>query len=168
MNVLRIFHRGGVKLYGIYLLLSNKDIISLLYLRRKHQNDDIMCSMLNRLIYRHADIDRRVKIGENLNLVHNGLGVVIHPYTTIGNNVKIYQQVTIGRGDIWKSESSDFVGFNIEDEVVLCAGAKIICSHGKLTVGKGTVIGANSVLTKSTGEYEIWAGIPARKIGIRN
>ena len=127
-----------------------------------------MCRMLDKLIFRHADIDRRVQFGDNLNLVHNGLGVVIHPYTIIGNNVKIYQQVTIGRGDIWKSESSDFEGFIIGDDVVICAGAKIICSHGKLTIGKGTVIGANSVLTKSTGENEIWAGIPAKKIGIRN
>lgn len=168
MKILNIFYRGGVKLYGIYLTLTNKDINTLLYMRSKSIADDVKCRMLDRLIFHHADIDRRVVIGKNVNFVHNGLGVVIHPYTTIGNNVKIYQQVTIGRGDIWKNESSDFIGFSIEDDVVVCAGAKIICSHGKLTVRKGSIIGANSVLTQSTGEYEIWAGIPSRKIGIRN
>ena len=37
----------------------------------------------------------------------------------------------------------------------------------KLVVGEGTVIGANAVLTQSTGDWEIWAGIPAKKIGLR-
>ena len=54
------------------------------------------------------------------------------------------------------------------DDVIICAGAKILFKENKLIVGKGTVIGANAVLTCSTGEYEIWAGILARKIGIRN
>ena len=40
-------------------------------------------------------------------------------------------------------------------------------SKGKLVVGKGTIIGANAVLTQSTGENEIWAGIPAKLIGKR-
>jgi serine O-acetyltransferase len=39
--------------------------------------------------------------------------------------------------------------------------------ESELVVGKGTVVGANAVLTQSTGEYEIWAGIPASKIGAR-
>jgi len=36
-----------------------------------------------------------------------------------------------------------------------------------LIVGKNSVIGANAVLFNSTGENEIWAGIPAQKIGNR-
>jgi acetyltransferase-like isoleucine patch superfamily enzyme len=36
-----------------------------------------------------------------------------------------------------------------------------------IEVGKGAVIGAGGVVTKNIGEYEIWAGIPAKKIGIR-
>lgn len=139
----------------------------LLYMRKKKCSDEILSRMLDSLINRHADIDRRVSFGDNLHLVHNGLGVVIHPYTKIGNNVKIYQQVTIGRGNIWQDESPDFQGFEIQDNVVLCAGARIVCSHGKLIVRKGTIVGANAVLTQSTGENEIWAGIPARKIGNR-
>lgn len=53
------------------------------------------------------------------------------------------------------------------DDAIICAGAKLLFSDKTLIVGKGTVIGANAVLTQSTGDYEIWAGIPARKIGIR-
>lgn len=80
--------------------------------------------------------------------------------------MKIYQGVTIGRGNIWE-ENTDLKGFVIHDNAVLCAGAKIICSKGILIVGRGTVIAANALLTSSTGDYEIWAGVPARKIGVR-
>ena len=36
-----------------------------------------------------------------------------------------------------------------------------------VTIGRGAIIGAGAVITKSVGEYEIWAGVPARKIGMR-
>lgn len=55
---------------------------------------------------------------------------------------------------------------DIQDDVIICAGAKILCKD-KLCIGKGTIIAANSVLLKSTGENEIWAGVPAKCIGLR-
>jgi acetyltransferase-like isoleucine patch superfamily enzyme len=36
-----------------------------------------------------------------------------------------------------------------------------------VTIGEGAIIGAGSVVTKSVGAYEIWGGVPARKIGDR-
>jgi acetyltransferase-like isoleucine patch superfamily enzyme len=36
-----------------------------------------------------------------------------------------------------------------------------------VTIEKGAIIGANSVVTKDVGAYEIWAGVPAKKIGLR-
>jgi serine O-acetyltransferase len=36
-----------------------------------------------------------------------------------------------------------------------------------VTVGRGTVVGANAVLARSTGEWEIWAGSPAKCVGTR-
>ena len=51
----------------------------------------------------------------------------------------------------------------VEEGAVICAGAKILAKD-KIVIGKGTIIGANSVLTCSTGDNEIWAGIPARFI----
>lgn len=111
-----------------------------------------------------VDIPCTVRIGSNFILAHGGIGVVVHPKTVIGMNVKIYQQVTIGRSDIWNSTPrKEFKGVTICDNVIICAGAKIITS-GDLTIGKGCIIGANAVLSKSTGENEVWAGIPAKKI----
>lgn len=106
-----------------------------------------------------------VEVGTGLRVMHRGFGTVIHPSTKIGNNVTIYQGVTIGRGDPWVAGSESPVGgVIIEDDVVLCAGAKIICNDGILTVRRGTVVGANAVLTRSTEPRGVWAGVPARRI----
>ncbi len=108
-------------------------------------------------------------IGPGFLLHHGGVGVVIHPKTTIGARVGIYPGVTLGRADIYRSISnSKFVGLVVEDDAILGAGAKILCEDGVLRVGRGSVIGANAVLLESTGENEIWAGIPARKVGFKN
>ncbi len=116
-----------------------------------------------------AEIPLSVVIGEGFLLHHGGVGVVIHPKTVIGNRVGIYPGVTVGRADVHRPiGTSGFEGILIEDDVILGAGAKILCGKGILRVGRGTVVGANAVLLESTGEHEIWAGIPAHKIGDRN
>ncbi|TBX82491.1 serine acetyltransferase [Bacillus mycoides] len=113
-----------------------------------------------------VEIPSAVKIGKNVKLVHWANGLVIHPNTTIGDNVKLYQGVTLGRTDIHKPiEQSKMQGIVIEKGAIICAGAKVLCKDDFLTVGKNTVVGANSVLTCSTGDNEIWAGVPAKKIG---
>ena len=45
-------------------------------------------------------------------------------------------------------------------------GAGVVVLRG-VTIGRGAIVGAGAVVTKSIGEFEIWAGVPARKIGIR-
>ena len=116
-----------------------------------------------------AEIPLSVTIGEGFLLHHGGVGVVIHPKTVIGDRVGIYPGVTLGRADVHRPfEQSRFEGIKVDDDVILGAGAKVLCEQGILHVGRGTVIGANAVLLQSTGENEIWAGIPARKIGKRD
>jgi len=116
-----------------------------------------------------VEIPRPVKIGDDFELAHGGFGVVIHPSTSIGKGVKIYPGVTLGRADIFRpATQSLFEGIVVEDNAILCPGAKILCKEGVLRVGKGSVIGANAVLLESTGENEIWAGVPAKCIGERD
>lgn len=111
---------------------------------------------------------RSVEIGEGVTLVHGAFGLVVHPNTRIGNRVKLYPGVTLGRADIQVPiEESAFEAIDIGDDVILSPGAKVLGKQGVLSVGKGTVIGANAVLLESTGENEIWAGVPAKKIGQR-
>lgn len=115
-----------------------------------------------------VEIPRSVPIGEGFELAHGGVGVVIHSRAVIGARVKIYPGVTLGRADIHlPMERSKFTGIVIEDDVILSPGAKVLCKEGTLRVARGTVVGANAVLLQSTGENEIWAGVPARCIGQR-
>jgi serine O-acetyltransferase len=94
--------------------------------------------------------------------------VVIHSRSRIGKRVGIYPGVTLGRADIHRpADKSAFKGIVVEDDVILASGAKILCKEGVLTIKRGTIVGANAVLFESTGENEVWAGIPARKLGLR-
>ena len=114
------------------------------------------------------EVPAAVEIGPGLAVFHRGFGTVLHPFVTIGANVTLYNGVTIGRADPWiPQEESGMERVVIEDDVCLCSGAKVICKQGVLTVGRGTVVGANAVLTQSTGPGEIWAGAPARRVGTR-
>jgi serine O-acetyltransferase len=115
------------------------------------------------------EVPRSVRIGEEVTLEHGGFGVVIHPNSEIGNRVKIYPGVTLGRADIYRPiEDSKFQGIEIEDDVILAPGAKVLGKEGILRVGRGTVVGANAVLLESTGPNQVWAGIPAKCVGQRD
>jgi serine O-acetyltransferase len=114
------------------------------------------------------EIPRSVQIGKDFTLEHGGFGVVIHSRSILGNRVKIYPGVTLGRADIYKPmEQSRFERIVVEDDVILAPGCKVLGKEGVLVVRRGSVIGANAVLLQSTGEGEIWAGVPARCVGRR-
>jgi serine O-acetyltransferase len=115
------------------------------------------------------EIPRSVVLGKDLEIAHGGFGLVVHPRTVIGDGVKLYPGVTIGRADIHlPSNESNFEGIVIEDGVILSAGSKVLCKEGVLRVRRGTIVGANAVLLCSTDQNEIWVGVPARCIGNRN
>ncbi|WP_441245813.1 serine O-acetyltransferase [Kitasatospora sp. McL0602] len=115
------------------------------------------------------EVPAAVEVGPGLTVFHRGFGTVLHPYTTLGADVTLYNGVTIGRADPWvPQQQSPMRRVVLEDGVVVCAGARIICGAGTLTVGAGTIVGANAVLNRSTGAGEIWAGVPARLVGQRS
>jgi serine O-acetyltransferase len=116
-----------------------------------------------------VEIPRSVSVGRDFELAHGGFGVVVHSRTTIGDRVKLYPGVGLGRADIYRPMAqSQFEEIVLEDDVILAPGAKVLCKEGILRVRRGTVVGANAVLLQSTGEWEIWAGVPARLVGIRS
>lgn len=115
-----------------------------------------------------VEIPKQVEIGENVTFQHLATGTVIHPKTIIQDNVQIFQGVTIGRADSYNSfQNSKMKGIIIGKGAIIGAGAKVLCSKDILRVGENTIIGANAVLLESTGDNEIWGGIPAQKIGMR-
>lgn len=103
-----------------------------------------------------ADIPVTVKIGGGLLLPHPN-GVVISPFSTIGPNCLVFQQVTIGA----TRKGSPTIG----DHVDIGAGAKVI---GPITIGDHAQIGANAVVTIDVPDHGIAVGIPARLVTKRS
>ncbi len=94
------------------------------------------------------DIHPGAKLGERFFIDH-GTGVVIGETTEIGNNVKIYQSVTLGAlapafGQALRGQKRHPT---IEDDVTIYAGATIL--GGDTVIGKGAVIGGNVFITSS-------------------
>ena len=102
------------------------------------------------------DIHPAAQIGRRVFIDH-GVGVVIGETTIIGDDVVIYQQVTLGGVSLTQGKRHP----TIEDKVVLGAGSKIL---GNITLGKDSKVGANSVVVKDVPADCTAIGIPARVI----
>jgi serine O-acetyltransferase len=96
-------------------------------------------------------------IGKRL-LIDHGMGVVIGETAEIGDNVTLYQQVTLGGVSLDARKRHP----TIEDDVVIGAGAAVL---GPFTVGKGARIGANAVVLKEVEPGTTVVGVPARPTG---
>ena len=92
------------------------------------------------------DIHPGAEIGNSLAIDH-GTGIVIGETTIIGNNVKLYQGVTLGALNVAKDCASMKRHPTIEDDVIIYSGATIL--GGETVIGKGSVIGGNVWLTYS-------------------
>ena len=105
---------------------------------------------------RGVQIPNDVFVGNNVTFVHDAFGLVVINNTIIHDNVKIFQDVTLGRKDVITDSPSG--GIEIMDGAIICAGAKVLNGTEKLVIGEGSVIAANAVLLNSTGPREIWGG----------
>lgn len=92
------------------------------------------------------DIHPGATIGQYFFMDH-GTGIVIGETCVIGEHVKIYQGVTLGALSVDKSMASQKRHPNIEDGVVIYAGATIL--GGDTVVGANSIIGGNVWLTRS-------------------
>ncbi len=92
------------------------------------------------------DINPGAIIGESFFIDH-GTGVVIGESTIIGNNVKLYQGVTLGALSVKKELMNKKRHPTIEDDVTIYANATIL--GGQTIIGRGSVIGGNTWVTKS-------------------
>jgi serine O-acetyltransferase len=108
--------------------------------------------MIPRIITEHAhsrtgvDINPGATIGARFFIDH-GTGVVIGETTVIGDDVKIYQGVTLGALSVANRDEGGKRHPTLEDDVTIYAGATIL--GGQTVIGKGAVIGGNVWLTKS-------------------
>lgn len=92
------------------------------------------------------DIHPGAVIGESFFIDH-GTGIVIGETTKIGENVKLYQGVTLGALSVSKDKASTKRHPTIEDNVVIYSGATIL--GGETIIGKNSIIGGNVWLTDS-------------------
>ncbi len=101
-----------------------------------------------------VDIHPGATIGRGVFIDH-ATGVVIGETAVVGDNVVIYQQVTLGGVSLSKGKRHP----TVEDNVIIGAGAKVL---GNITIGRDSKIGANSVVIKDVPPGCTAVGVPAR------
>ncbi|PGZ98861.1 serine O-acetyltransferase [Bacillus pseudomycoides] len=89
--------------------------------------------------------------------IDHGMGVVIGETCEIGDNVTIYQGVTLGGTGKEKGKRHP----TIKDNVLIATGAKVL---GSITVGENSKIGAGSVVLKEVPSHSTVVGIPGRVV----
>ena len=139
------------------ILLSYPSVEAVSTYRIAHELYALGLPMIPRILSEEAhaktgiDIHPGATIGKYFFIDH-GTGVVIGETCVIGDNVKLYQGVTLGAKSFQLDEDGNPVKGvkrhpNIEDDVVIYAGATIL--GGDVTVGRGCVVGGNSWVTRS-------------------
>jgi len=141
------------------VILAYPSIQAIAMHRIAHQLYKLQIPLIPRLISEHAhmrtgvDIHPGATIGESVFIDH-GTGVVIGETCVVGNNVRIYQMVTLGALSFAKDDSGHLIKGReikrhptIEDNVVLYAGCSIL--GGDTVIGEGSIIGGNVWVTKS-------------------
>lgn len=120
--------------------------------RMAHELHRLKIGMIPRIITEYAhgktgiDIHPAAKIGKRFCIDH-GTGVVIGETAEIGDNVKVYQGVTLGALSVEKADAEKKRHPTIEDNVIIYSGATIL--GGNTTIGHDSVIGGNVWLTRS-------------------
>ena len=106
------------------------------------------------------EIHPGAEIGKGFFIDH-GMGVVIGETSQIGDNVVLYQGVTLGGTSLQKKKRHPTLGNN----VVIGTGAKLI---GAITIGDNSKVGASSVVITTVPPNATVVGVPGRVVEIRN
>ncbi|MBO5695374.1 MAG: serine acetyltransferase [Lentisphaeria bacterium] len=139
------------------IVLSYPGVKAITIQRIAHKLYQLKVPMIPRMMTEYAhritgiDIHPGAKLGKGVFIDH-GTGVVIGETAELGNDVKIYQGVTLGALSFPKDACGMIIKGakrhpTIEDGVTIYAGATIL---GAITIGKNSVIGGNVWLTEGT------------------
>ena len=160
-DICAAYNGDPAALYLEEIMLCYPSLEAVSIYRIAHELFCLGIPMIPRIMTEHAhqltgiDIHPGATIGEYFFIDH-GTGVVIGETCIIGNNVKLYQGVTLGAKSFeLDADGNPVKGIkrhpNIEDDVVIYSGATIL--GGDTTIGKGSVIGGNVWLTQSVPPY---------------
>lgn len=142
------------------VLLCYPGLHALIAYRIAHRLDKWKIPLLPRLmsyftrIITGIEIHPSAKIGKRFFIDH-GEGVVIGATTIVGDDVLIYQQVTLGGTGKEQGKRHPTLG----DNVIVGAGAKVL---GNINIGNYSRIGAGSVVVEDVPEYSTVIGVPGR------
>jgi serine O-acetyltransferase len=134
------------------IVFSYPSIEALVAYRIAHRLYRAGVPMIPRIITEHAhartgiDISPGAQIGERFFIDH-GTGVVIGETTVIGDDVKLYQGVTLGALSVPRRDDTAKRHPTLEHDVTIYAGATIL--GGDTVIGAGSVVGGNVFITKS-------------------
>lgn len=147
--------RGAVEIFltnqGLHAVWSHR--IAHLLWRMKLKLLARLASQWNRFIT-GIEIHPGATIGRDFYVDH-GMGVVVGETAIVGDNVTIYQGVTLGGTGKEKGKRHP----TVEDDVVIAAGAKVL---GNIVIGKGSNVGAGAVVVKSVPPNSTVVGVPGR------
>lgn len=121
--------------------------------KRKIKGPARILSQLNRFLT-GIEIHPGATIGRRFFIDH-GMGIVIGETAEIGEGVMLYHGVTLGGQVLTQTKRHP----TLKDNVVVGAGAKIL---GPVTVGEGSAVGANAVVTKDVPDHHTATGIPSK------
>ena len=138
------------------VLVCYPGIVACIHYRLAHVLFKLGARLIARMISEIAhsvtgiDVHPGASIDESFFIDH-GTGVVIGETAIIGKRVRLYQAVTLGAKRFPTDENGNLIKGNarhpiVEDDVVVYAGATIL---GRVTIGRGSVIGGNVWLTRS-------------------
>ncbi|MCQ9676606.1 serine O-acetyltransferase EpsC [Corynebacterium sp. BF-R-2] len=135
---------------GLHAIWSHR--ISHRMWKRGWRSPARILAQINRF-FTGVEIHPGATIGRRFFIDH-GMGIVIGETAEIGDGVMLYHGVTLGGQVLTQTKRHP----TIEDNVTIGAGAKVL---GPITVGEGSAVGANAVVTKDVPPNHIATGIPA-------
>jgi serine O-acetyltransferase len=140
------------------VILAYPGFLAIAVYRIAHRFSELGVPILPRVLTEWAHERTGIDIHPGATLGHpvvidHGTGIVIGETAVIGNNVKLYQGVTLGALSVAKSLASTKRHPTIENDVVIYANATIL--GGETVIGRGSVIGGNVWITGSIPAHSI-------------
>ncbi|WP_304830566.1 serine O-acetyltransferase [Candidatus Binatus sp.] len=161
-DIQAVFDRDPAARTGLEVALAYPGLHAIWFHHLAHWLWEHQLKLLGRLLSEITrwitgiEIHPGAKIGRRLFIDH-GMGVVIGETTEIGDDVLIYQGVTLGGTSLKKEKRHP----TLEDHVMVSAGASVI---GPVRIGEGSRIGAGAVVVSSAPPYSTIVGIPGKII----
>ena len=155
-----VFHRDPAAVNFLEVLLTYSGLHAIIFYRITHALRKMGVPFFPRWLsqvgrfFTGIEIHPGAQIGERFFIDH-GMGVVIGETAIIGDDVLLYQGVTLGGTGLEKGKRHPTIGNN----VVIGTGAKVL---GNITIGDSSYIGANAVVIKDVPPNSTVVGVPGR------